>query len=121
MDTLEHIVSSQIESTGTFALFTVNNPVNVDEGMMYDNRIELAPIPCDDKVTLSYSNIKDEVVTISIFNLFGSPADFEPKSLYWERGFHKLEIKTSNLSPGVYFIIIKTDKKSRLLKFEVIR
>ena len=121
VDTLEHIVSSQIESTGTFALFTVNNPVNVDEGMMYDNRIELAPIPCDDKVTLSYSNIKDEVVTISIFNLFGSPADFEPKSLYWERGFHKLEIKTSNLSPGVYFIIIKTDKKSRLLKFEVIR
>ncbi len=121
VDTSNHYVRSQITATGTYALFTVNNPVNVDEGMLYDYNIKIAPIPCDDKVTLSYSNIKDEIVTITLFDSFGSPTGFETKNIYWAPGFHKLDINTSNLASGVYFLKLRKETGSRLVKFVVMR
>jgi hypothetical protein len=121
VDTANHYVRSQIASTGTYALFTVNNPVNVDEGMLYDNNIKIAPIPCDDKVTLSYSNIKDEVVTIALFDSFGRPTGFLTENIFWAPGFHKLDINTSDLASGVYFLKLRTVAGTRLVKFVVMR
>ncbi len=120
VDTVNHYVRTTITSTGTYAVFTVNNPVSVDEGSLYYN-IQITPNPCDDRAILSITNLKDEIVSISLFNSYGNEIAMLSENTYLSPGNHKLEINTGDLTSGIYFLRVRTRAGSHLVKFVVVR
>src|SRR3989339_167858 len=120
VDSINYYVRVQITSTGTYAVFTTNNPVNVDEGSLYHN-IQISPNPCDDIATLTYTNLRDEVVTISLINSYGIELAVLSENKYLSPGNHKLEINTTTLKSGIYLLRLITDYGSHLVKFIVLR
>ncbi|TAL71064.1 MAG: T9SS type A sorting domain-containing protein [Bacteroidetes bacterium] len=120
VDSVNYYVRTSITSTGAFAVFTVNNPVNVDDGS-FNYNIQISPNPCDDIATLTYSNLKEETVSISLFNSFGNELALLSEKTNLSQGNHKLEINTSNLLSGMYFMRISTGGNYQVVKFVVLR
>ncbi|TAL70835.1 MAG: T9SS type A sorting domain-containing protein [Bacteroidetes bacterium] len=120
VDSLHHYVRVPITETGTFAVFTSNNPEAVDEGSLYYN-IQISPNPCNDYTNLSITNMKDEIATITLIDLYGNEISVLSESNYLPAGMNKLEINTSALASGTYFIRLRLGTNYQILKIAVVR
>ena len=120
VDSIRHYIRVPITETGTYAVFTSNNPDAVDEGSLYHN-IQISPNPCDELATLTYTNLRDEVVSITLINSIGNELAVISENTHLAPGNHKLEINTSTLSSGVYFLRLETALKTQIVKFIVLR
>lgn len=74
------------------------------------------PIPFTDKLTIEYTIGVSENVTISICKLNGEELIQLKNNARHEQGKYKVEFEDITLSPGTYFVNIKTDSKSSTQK-----
>jgi hypothetical protein len=120
VDSVRHYIRVPVTVTGTFAVFTSNEPDDVDEGSLYYN-LQLTPNPCDVQTTLSLMLLKDYIVTVSLFDLYGTELAILSDRTPLAPGNHKLEINTSALPGGTYFIRVRTSTNIQIVKFNVVK
>ncbi|MBI5324020.1 MAG: T9SS type A sorting domain-containing protein [Ignavibacteriae bacterium] len=104
----------------------VSVEANPETGVKADEKTvtayyQISPNPCEDKATLTYSNLKDESVSISLINSFGIETAVISENTHLSPGNHKLEINTGDLTSGIYFLRLRTGTSTQLVKFVVVR
>jgi hypothetical protein len=75
----------------------------------YDNsnQIRIYPIPVKNNLTIELKTSKPIATTIEIFNIIGSRV--QQQELNLEKGQQSIDINTSNLPSGLYFISIRNN------------
>ncbi|MBI5326618.1 MAG: T9SS type A sorting domain-containing protein [Ignavibacteriae bacterium] len=120
VDSIRHFVRVPITETGTFAVFTSNDPDAVEDGSL-NYKIQISPNPCVDMTNLSITVMKDEIFSIELINSLGNQICILSENTYLPVGNHKLEINTSSLSSGTYFIRLRFGTNYQIVKFVVVK
>jgi hypothetical protein len=84
-----------------------------------DNELTIYPNPAKDKLSVSYSIVKDGKVKIELYNLLGEKIE-ELLNQSVLKGTYTKEIDLTSLSSGVYTCKMVLDKKNHIIKRIVI-
>jgi hypothetical protein len=86
---------------------TIDAPVGVDNSVHNDDIVKVFPNPAKDNITIELNDHNSKNYNVDIINYLGQKLlseDFKPANN------SILSIPVSNLTQGVYFVLIKTDK-----------
>lgn len=78
----------------------------------------LSPNPATERVALNFNLLEKTNVAIRLFNTPGQPLDFSTFGTY-PAGVHQIELATRHLTPGLYFVEMRTEKGVRVQKLVV--
>jgi PKD repeat protein len=79
------------------------------------------PNPFNERLKVVYSLPKDENVTITLTNLLGQTIQTVEQNEFKTAGIHRLDINTTNLTEGIYFITFKAGNEIKQKKIVLIR
>jgi thiol-disulfide isomerase/thioredoxin len=82
--------------------------------------LKIFPNPSQNKTTVSYSLPLSSNITISIFNDSGQEVS-QIFSGFAEQGLNRIDVPTSQLRNGVYYLQLKHNKGSLVHKFSVVK
>lgn len=78
----------------------------------------LSPNPATERVALNFNLLEKTNVAIRLFNTTGQPLDFSTFGTY-PAGVHQIELVTRYLTPGLYFVEMRTENGVRVQKLVV--
>jgi photosystem II stability/assembly factor-like uncharacterized protein len=122
MDTTMKVCYASINSGGCYGLFTYDKPNSVPN--IYDRgslELKVSPNPANDIATLSYYLIAEQYVNISLSNAYGSEIKVVADTELIDKGNHRIDIPTGQLTSGIYYITVKAGYISETIGFVVIR
>ena len=94
--------------------FDVYNPnlnnASIQPEEVSGNELMAFPNPTSDNATVIYQLNELTNVTLSMYNIFGSEVLVFASNIVQDEGTYTLDVNTSSLANGVYFIVLKTDK-----------
>lgn len=70
---------------------------------------QVYPNPASDAVTVEYTFKETAAVTLKVFDTRGKMVYNQPKTEY-QKGTYKVQLPVNDLSPGVYYVELTTDK-----------
>lgn len=73
------------------------------------NLIELSPNPCDNKCFLTFSTNDEINLKISLYSADGKIISVFKNNIY-HKGQHSIELNCSRFKPGLYYIVLETEK-----------
>lgn len=103
--------------------FTLNTVSELSLSIQDENvdliSMNLYPNPANDNITLSYTLLKNEQLTTSIYDLSGRMIRTWTKAT--PSGQHEVTIDINDLSPGLYQIELRNNQSRNILRFQVIK
>ncbi len=107
------------DRTGIFRLINDNISSVEDHNSLNTNSITLHPNPATSEITLSLGEEFISAPEIDIIDYLGNVKRWSP-SARWTPSEKSITINTSSLSPGVYFLRVRSGEKVEVRKFVVI-
>lgn len=89
----------------------INEPISENSGF----GIKAAPSPFEYKTQISYNTVLSEKIKVDLYNAFGGKL-INLFDGFQHSGYHQLSIDGSNLSSGIYFVVIHSGNKTDSLK-----
>jgi len=100
--------------------FFFKEPTSVDDNITNNSNISLVPNPANESTILRLSQLNNENLEITIINSFGEKVmDLFDSNV--SNGMNEYQINTSNLSSGIYYIIIKNENNIMTKQLVVVR
>ena len=93
------------------------NASSVEESGALTSEINLFPNPVNNFINLTFTQAKQSVATIEIFDILGHKVYTNTDK--FSKGIHNIEINTGKFNNGIYFVKINDSFKSKILKFNV--
>jgi serine protease len=109
MDLENSANNAQIKYDGLTAITTSENTLP----------LQIMPNPANTKVTIGFTNINTTPIAIKVFNSNGVQV-LNIENVY-TKGYQSVQLNTSQLSNGVYFVSLQQDHKVTTSKFTVIQ
>ena len=98
-----------------FADFEVKNVSSIHETAISNFQLEIAPNPVFEKIAGSFNLEKSVTVELSIFNITGQKI-IELLNEKLPEGVHQFNFENTKLPKGLYFLTLKTDNQTAVLK-----
>lgn len=83
--------------------------VSAEEASGPSPDFRLSPNPASERVVLNFNLLEKTDVSIRLLNMAGQPLDFSSFGTY-TAGTHQIELATSHLTPGLYFVEMRTER-----------
>jgi hypothetical protein len=123
-DTKYKIRVTNILNNSIFAesgMFAINPAVGVEDNIISEENFEISPNPVNDFVNIKFTTENYSNTKISIVNMLGVTEKLIFDSFVNENNLLNISINTSDLSPGVYNILLQSGNKSNVRKIVVLR
>ncbi len=85
-----------------------------------DKSLGIYPNPANSKIVVNFSLSRDENVEITLLNVSGDAVK-HLLSQFMEKGFHELEINTTELLSGLYLVRLRSDSYNKSEKLIIIK
>lgn len=113
VDTVKKLVSSPVDGTGIYALFTLHDPSGLNDDELPDDiNLRISPNPSDRNCSISFYLDNPAECKISVCNILGYDI-LKLNDLNLQHGKNRIEVNTSSFENGVYFI--KLNYKGRFI------
>ncbi|MED5475345.1 MAG: T9SS type A sorting domain-containing protein [Candidatus Neomarinimicrobiota bacterium] len=84
------------------------------------NLIQVYPNPFNNQISINFQLFKSEYVNISVFNIIGDKIDTIIDNFY-NLGNHTIHWNSNEIPSGIYFIKLKTSKKSQIQRITLMK
>jgi len=113
-----------LEATNTIGSNTMNKSAFIivlentgiaDAGNL-DESLTIYPNPAKEKTIISFNLIENSSISMKLYNSIGAVVYTIAENSQWSKGKHVVEVNTSSLSSGIYFIELQDNKSKAVRK-----
>jgi len=117
----EIIVEDWLDGTSVYLTNGINiaNSIDLKETLNYSLLFDAVPNPANQRTIIEFEVLDKSNIEITLNNLVGNMNSVLVNDVY-EKGQHSIELKTSNLNPGIYFYTLKDNFKNSSKKLTVV-
>ncbi|MES2837486.1 MAG: T9SS type A sorting domain-containing protein [Bacteroidota bacterium] len=113
------ITAEGCESERKTITYSVDDCTGIEE-INANNTIVVYPNPAKEEILVNYTSDKNQVANVFLTNILGEKVSVN-KNLNLVEGENKIDLKLVDVSNGVYFVNIQTEKQLSVIKFIVNR
>lgn len=120
IDSVHYEVGALLSSLGTYALFYIPNPTDIDFNIEQDLKFKIIPNPSNGKGSIMLNLDNSNEIDINLVDIYGRNLINIYKGLA-NTGINNFNYDFRNLNEGVYFICIKTQNSILVEKISILK